>query len=104
MRDLGMGKDTEMVVNCEGGKQSHVPYRMDLVPPEAILEVGKVLSQGAVKYGENNWKLIKTNEHINHAISHLYAYLAGDMSDEHLAHATCRLLFALDIELKLVQH
>lgn len=100
----GMGKDAPMVTNEAGGKQSHVPYRMDLVPADALLDVAKVLSEGAVKYGENNWKLISINEHINHVLSHLYVYLADDTSDDHLSHAVCRAMFALQLYIEHTQN
>ena len=34
---------------------------------------------------------------MNHAIQHLYAYLAGDTSDNHLAHAILRAMFAFEV-------
>ena len=34
----------------------------------------------------------------NHAIQHLYAYLAGDTSDDHLAHAILRAMFAFEVD------
>ena len=55
------------------------------------------LAEGAVKYGDNNWRKIPIADHINHALTHQMAYLAGDTSDDHLAHAACRALFALDL-------
>jgi hypothetical protein len=55
-----------------------------------------VLAAGATKYGENNWHLIPAAENVNHALTHLIARQAGDASDEHLEHAACRILFALD--------
>ena len=82
------------VTNENGASQSYTPARFDLIPAEALLEVAIVLGQGAKKYGENNWQGIPTNEHLNHAIQHLYAYLSGDRSDGHLSHAICRVLFA----------
>ena len=97
MKELGLGKDAPMVTNERGGKQSELNYRMDLVPPLALLNVAKVLKEGANKYDELNWKNITPNDHINHALCHLFALLAGDATDEHLAHAVCRLLFALDL-------
>ena len=35
---------------------------------------------------------------MNHAIQHLYAYLAGDTSDNHLAHAILRSMFAFEVD------
>lgn len=96
----GVGPDAPTTTNESGGKQSAVPYRMDLMPPKATLEVSKVLAEGAKKYAKNNWKLIPVEDHLNHAIVHAYAYLAGDASDEHLAHFACRALMALEMQLE----
>lgn len=94
----GVSPDAPIVYNEQGGGQSHSPYRMDLIDPLAILEVGKALAEGAEKYGENNWKLIPIEDHLNHLLVHIYAYLAGDKSDNHLSHAICRAIFALGVE------
>lgn len=95
----GVGPDSPTVVGATGGKQSHVPYRADLLPPHALLAVAGVLHHGADKYGENNWHLIPVKDHVNHALVHLLALSAGDASDAHLEHAACRILFALDQQL-----
>jgi hypothetical protein len=87
---------TESVeVNESGGKQSYTPARFDLLPPEAVTRVSMVLGQGAKKYGEENWRLISTGDHINHALQHLFAFLqTGELED--LTHAACRTLFAVE--------
>lgn len=94
--DLGVGKDAPTGANEHGGKQSLSPYRADLLPPHALLAVAAVLKHGADKYGANNWHLIPASENVNHALVHLLALQAGDVSDEHLEHAATRILFALD--------
>lgn len=93
----GVGRDAPTTVNDAGGKQSHVPYRADLLPARAVLSVAAVLDEGARKYGEDNWRKIPIRDHVNHVLTHLFAHLAGDTSDDHLAHAATRALFALDI-------
>lgn len=92
----GVGRDAPTKTNAHGGKQSDSPYRADLLPAFALLAVAKVLKHGAEKYGENNWHAIPADENVNHALVHLLALQAGDVSDDHLEHATTRLLFALD--------
>lgn len=92
----GVGKDAPTTTNATGGKQSHSPYRADLLPPHALLAVAAVLKHGADKYGANNWHAITVAENLNHAMVHILAHQAGDVSDEHLDHAATRLLFALD--------
>lgn len=96
----GVSKDEPIVTNDQGGKQSKSLYRLDLVPPLALLKVGEELSKGLEHYPPDNWKLISIEDHLNHALIHLYAWIAGDKSDDHLSHATCRLLFATDLEEK----
>lgn len=60
-----------------------------------------VAKYGAEKYGEDfyhrNYTKIPPEEHINHAIQHLYAFLAGDESDDHLGHAIVRSMFAFEV-------
>lgn len=94
----GVGPDTATVVNEVGAKQSNVPYRCDLLPAQAILAVANVLHEGAKKYGPENWRGIPVNDHINHAMTHYLAFLAGDTSDDHLSHAACRALMALEMQ------
>lgn len=96
----GVSKNEPIVTNDQGGKQSKSLYRLDLVPPLALLKVGEELSKGLEHYPPDNWKLISIEDHLNHALIHLYAWIAGDKSDDHLSHATCRLLFATDLEEK----
>ena len=58
--------------------------------------------QVAEKYAETLWnrnyKRIPPEEHINHAVQHLFAYLAGDESDDHLSHAILRAMFAYEVD------
>jgi len=96
----GVGTDAPIVENEKGGKQSDTPARMDLLPPLALIEVGKVLKHGADKYGIDNWKLIDARSHLNHVLIHIFAYLAGDSQDDHLSHAACRALMALEMKLE----
>lgn len=96
----GVSPDAPIIYNEKGGGQSDSPYRLDLVDPKAILDISKVLKEGADKYGENNWKKISIEDHLNHLLVHVYAHLAGDKSDKHLAHAACRAIFALGVELE----
>lgn len=88
------GRDTETHVNEKGGRQSLIPVRFDLIDAKALFKMAEVLHEGAKKYGEDNWRLIPIEEHLNHMIMHAYAYLAGDRSDEHLSHIMCRATFA----------
>jgi hypothetical protein len=100
MADIkGMGPAQQTTVAENGGKQSDIPYRFDLIDGPAMFAMAEVLDAGAKKYGENNWRLIPINEHLNHMIAHAYAYLAGDTSDDHLSHILCRATFAQGVAL-----
>jgi hypothetical protein len=92
--------DAPTTTNDQGGSQSLIPVRFDLIDAKALFEVAKVLHTGAVKYGVDNWRKIPVEDHINHNIMHAYAYLAGDRSDEHLSHMTCRSIFAQGVALQ----
>lgn len=86
-------------VNPSGGIQTKLPVRCDLLPADVLLEVSKVLAHGADSYGENNWKLIDVNDHINHALTHIYRFQIEDNSEDHLSHAICRLMFAAHLSI-----
>ena len=87
----------EIVTNEQGGKQSKVPFRLDVTPPFALLAIGEVLSTGSEKYGDWNWLNIPTNDHLNHALGHIFAYISGQEQQMNLRHAATRMLFALDM-------
>ena len=99
---LGVEPDAPIVENENGGKQSDTPYGFHLLPISALFDAAKVAKYGADKYGETfdkrNYTKIDTIEHLNHAIQHIYAFLAGDKQDDHLGHAIVRLMFAYDVE------
>ena len=93
----GVGPDAAVVTDPEtGAKQSAVTYRCDLLPPLASLRVASILHEGSSKYGDWNWFKIPPGDHLNHALIHIFAFLAGDKSDDHLGHAACRMLMAME--------
>ena len=71
---------------------------MDLIDAKAILGLGRVLGEAVrppKNYGENNWRIEGPRFHLNKAIAHIYAWLAGDRQEEHLLHASARLMMAV---------
>lgn len=90
-------EDLDTHTNDKGGKQSKVPGRFDLLPPDALAEIAVVLEHGAVKYGEDNWRDIDQHDHINHAIRHLFRFIKTQERED-LSHAATRLLFAMETE------
>lgn len=65
--------------------------RMDIVA-NRLLTISKVLKEGAEKYETNNWRLIPSEQHLSHAITHYLAYLLDDNQDDHLSHFYTRLM------------
>jgi len=94
----GVGPNVPTHTNKLGAGQSDIPYRFDLVDAKAMFAMTEVLAQGAAKYGQNNWRGIPIEDHLNHLVMHAYAYLAGDRTDNHLSHICCRAIFAQGVE------
>lgn len=62
--------------------------RYDLISPIALKRLAVHYENGAAKYDANNWmKGQPLNRYIESAIRHLYTYLAGDDSEDHMAAA-----------------
>lgn len=71
-------------------------YRYDLVSPIGLREVARACSEGAEKYSDFNWERgMPVHDLLNHAIAHVYQFLAGDRSEPHLGHAAWNLLAAI---------
>ena len=76
--------------------------RLELIEPEFIEGLGRILSFGAEKYEANNWMLASSDDdqkRIYGALQrHLLAYRKGEKLDpetgeSHLYHACCNLMF-----------
>lgn len=93
-------EDEPIVTNSLGGRQHKVTQRVDLLDPTALLLMAEVMAEGAVTYGEENWRLISRNDHLNRALVHLLKYqVAENIYDEDdLIHAACRVVMALAVE------
>lgn len=76
--------------------------RLDLVPTSLITEVGKVLTFGASKYGDNNWrKFMKWSKVVASLNRHLVAFENGEDFDKesgllHLSHLACNVAFLIE--------
>jgi len=80
--DVGESK----VIYSSGASRNDIgKIRLDLIPPEALLELGEVFGEGAVRHGDENWKKGMPNAVvINHMLRHLLLYIKGDRDEPHM--------------------
>ena len=83
-----------------GHKDDQEKNRLDLIEPEFIEGVGKVLTFGADKYEPNNWQKVEDaeNRYYAAAMRHLMAWRKGEKTDpesgiSHLYHVACNIMF-----------
>ncbi len=89
----------------EGRKDDSGKPRWDLLPFGALEEVARVLTFGARKYADDNWKKVPDlrRRYLAASLRHVYSWRKGEAKDpetglHHLAHAACCLLFVLSYE------
>lgn len=92
----------------EGVKADDGKPAMDLLPFDAIEEVGKVLEYGKRKYAARNWELgMSWGRMLGACLRHLFAWARGVEVDaesglHHLSHAACCALMLLALVLRKV--
>lgn len=97
--------DPEIVINKVAIKKDENKTRLELLSPIAINAIGEVLTMGAVKYQEHNWrKGFKWSRLLGAALRHLLAFMGGQDKDpetglSHLAHCGCCIMFMLEHEI-----
>lgn len=78
--------------------------RVDLLPVGPMLAIAEVLTFGAKKYADHNWrKGFKWSRLIGAAMRHLFSFARGEDKDpetglSHLAHLGCCVMFLLEHE------
>lgn len=73
--------------------------RYDLISPIGLEAVARTCAEGAAKYSDYNWEAgMPVHDLLNHALRHIYKYLGGDRSEDHLPHAAWGLLAAIHSE------
>ncbi len=101
MMDNELSNNAEVGTNESGGRQHIRPFKSEALFFNALLAISKLRYEACTVngYGDDNYKKIPKREHIGRALTHLFAYMAGDKSNDHLCHAACRVLMALELEL-----
>lgn len=97
-----------MAVKQDGGglRFDEGKTRVDLIPADALLEVGKVYLMGSSKYAERNWERgMKYSKVLGPLLRHLYKWMMGADRDEesgelHLSHVAFGSLALLSYELR----
>ena len=89
----------------EGVKYDQDKPRWELLPLSPTEEIVKVLTYGANKYDDDNWKKLKNlrDRYFAALMRHTVAYRQGEAYDpesglHHLAHACCSLLFIMEFD------
>ena len=90
-----------MEPKIEGIKFDQEKPRMDLLDAYALIETAKVMTFGASKYEDHNWrKGMKYGRFIAALLRHIFAFMRGEDNDpetglSHIAHAMCCCMFLL---------
>lgn len=70
--------------------------RYDLISPIGLEALARTYAEGAEKFGAFNWENgMPAGDLLNHALAHVYKFLRGDRSEDHLSHAAWNLLGAI---------
>jgi len=95
-----VGRGDQKMSNKEKGKKFDQGKPMvDLLVPEFLIDVAKIMTKGAKKYGLENWKNNLERRRILAALyRHTLAYHMGEKHDvesglSHLCHITCNAMF-----------
>lgn len=97
MRELNNNVPCELIQFDTGAVRSadNASVRYDLITPIGLRRVAEAYAEGSEKYEEFNWeKGMPVSDILNHAISHIFKFLSGDRSEDHLGHAAWNMLAA----------
>jgi hypothetical protein len=89
----------EIEVNANGGKQSRLGERWDLLPQPALQAIAACMHRGTEKYGERNYHKISVSSNLNHAIRHAFLFIESG-NEEDIINAATRMLFALELHFR----
>lgn len=93
-------------MEVEGVKFDAGKLRMDLLPPDAMEALARILTDGAAKYGDRNWeKGMKWSRPHAALLRHLLAWWGGQDADpesghSHLWHVLTNAAFLVSYEMR----
>lgn len=89
----------------DGRKDDAGKDRWSLLPVKAIKAVVRVLTYGAEKYDDENWRKVPDGRrrYYDAALRHIVAWWDGEQNDPesnlpHLAHAACCIIFLMEFD------
>ena len=84
-----------------GATRSPTNHRYDLLSPVGLARLAQRAHMGVEAHGLFNAERgLPVSVFLNHAIAHIYSYLAGNREDDDLAAACWNLLYAIDSEVR----
>lgn len=95
-------KMEEITTNAAGGKQHKVNERCEALFFRSILKVAELRAHAhdVDGYDDDNYLLIEPKENVGRAFRHICEWYAGNAEDgdvdDHLVHAACRIMMALE--------
>lgn len=98
-KDAAKGAEPAIAIKEDIGKN-----RLDLLPVGPLEDIAEILTFGAKKYADHNWRNgFKWSRLLGACMRHLFAWSRGEKADpetgkSHLAHAGCCILFLLEHE------
>jgi len=69
----------------------------DINLDQAFCVLARTLAAGRRTHRAGAWRLKAVQKHLQHARKHLDLLASGSAGEDHLAHAACRLLMALEL-------
>jgi hypothetical protein len=98
-KDVDAGSNTVKYATGAVRSADRERVRYDLITPIGLRRVAEACHEGAEKYSDYNWENgMAVPDLLNHAIAHIYAYLSGDRSEDHLGHASWNCMAACHSE------
>lgn len=75
-------------------KDDMVSQLIDDKKSDIVLMIAKTMEYGIGRYKLNNWRLVPEENHLNHALIHLFMAEIGNTDDDHIAHFYTRIMMA----------